>query len=156
MSGVKNVTAGAIHTCALLDTGAVKCWGSNWYGQLGDNSVVLKKAPTAVVGLSAGVAAIAAGAHHTCALLSTGAVKCWGYNASGQLGDGTVADKSKPTDLPALATDVATIAAGSTANHTCAILKDGTLRCWGHNLYGQIGDGVPVTSSPANVVGFAP
>ena len=154
--GVKSATAGGSHTCALLNGGAVKCWGYGKYGQLGVAGGGNSAGPIDVPDLPTGVAALTAGSDHTCALLSTGAVKCWGYNASGQLGDGTIADKSKPTDLPALATDVATIAAGSTANHTCAILKDGTLRCWGQNLYGQIGDGVPITSAPAYVVGFGP
>ncbi len=155
-SGVKAVTAGDTHTCALLDAGGVKCWGNNAFGQLGDNSLAAKMVPTAVVGLSSGVAAVAAGSNHTCALLSTGSVQCWGSGTAGQLGNGGIVDKLIPTDLPDLGPQVSNLIAGSTASHTCAILKDGTLKCWGQNLYGQIGDGPPITSSPVYVTGFAP
>ena len=155
-SGVVAITAGSAHTCALLDTTGVKCSGYNKYGQVGDGSNTDRLTPTAVTGLGSGVAAIAAAGSYTCALLSAGGIKCWGYNGTGQLGDGTVADKTKPTDVVGLASDVSSVAAGSTASHTCAVLKNGSLKCWGQNFDGQLGDGAPLTHTPAYVVGFAP
>jgi alpha-tubulin suppressor-like RCC1 family protein len=86
-SGVAAIAAGNQHTCAMLSIGGVQCWGANWDGYLGDGTQTQRLAPTDVVGLASGVAAIAAGSYHTCALLSTGGVQCWGYNGNGQLGD---------------------------------------------------------------------
>ena len=80
---------GLLYNCALLSTGAVKCWGYNGEGQIGDNSQTQRLTPVAVSGLSSGVTAISTGYYHACALLSTGAVKCWGQNTYGQLGDAT-------------------------------------------------------------------
>jgi alpha-tubulin suppressor-like RCC1 family protein len=89
-SGATEVVAGINHTCALIG-GAVKCWGSHQYGQIGDPSYDFSATvgvPKPVPGLSSGVTGLAAGAHHTCALLGTGNVTCWGRNDSGQIGSG--------------------------------------------------------------------
>jgi alpha-tubulin suppressor-like RCC1 family protein len=85
---VTALAAGAMHTCALLETGTVQCWGMNLSRQLGDGTATNRATPTEVVGLR-GVTALAAGAMHTCALLETGTVQCWGNNAFGQLGNVT-------------------------------------------------------------------
>jgi alpha-tubulin suppressor-like RCC1 family protein len=100
-SRVAAIAAGIYHTCALLaSTGGVQCWGSNGNGQLGDGTTTDRHVPTSVVGLSSGVAAIAAGYGHTCALLaSTGGVQCWGLNNYGQLGDGTTTEQHVPTNV---------------------------------------------------------
>jgi alpha-tubulin suppressor-like RCC1 family protein len=92
------VAAGFSHSCALLRTGAVRCWGSNSYGQLGDGTRTDRRTPTAVV-MSTEVQAIATGTWHTCALTRTGAVHCWGRNEYGQLGDGSRTDRATPTTL---------------------------------------------------------
>ena len=87
------LTAGIYHTCAVLNSGVAKCWGSNYRGELGDGSTADRHTPVSVSGL-AGVVQIAAGQHHTCAVLKTGATKCWGRNRHGQLGDGTTTSDS--------------------------------------------------------------
>ena len=104
------VAAGGWHTCVLMDTGGVKCWGSNYYGQLGDGTWDEERlTPVEVVGLGSGVAAIAAGENHTCALMDTGGVQCWGNNNAGQLGDGIDSRQLTPVGVVGLRSGVAAI-----------------------------------------------
>jgi alpha-tubulin suppressor-like RCC1 family protein len=140
-SGVTQITAANQHTCALLSTGGVKCWGTNYYGQIGDGtSLTYRLTPVAVSGLSSGVTQITAGYNHTCALLSTGGVKCWGGNSYGQIGDGTSGtNRLTPVSVSELNSGVTQIAARGW--NTCALLSTGATKCWGWNEYGQIGDG---------------
>ena len=135
----KAITAGANHTCALLTDGRVRCWGLNTYGQLGDGSTQDKHTPVTVANLDGPAKAITAGANHTCALLTDGRVQCWGLNAQGQLGDGTIEDKHTPVSVINLRAPAKAIAAGS--SHTCALLEDGRIQCWGQNTFGQLGNG---------------
>ena len=140
---INKIAAGDAHTCALTTGGAVKCWGGNWLGQLGDGTTTMRLTPVYVSGLGSGVSAIAAGlwnyGGHTCALTTGGAVKCWGKNLTGQLGDGTTTNRSIPVDVSGLSSGVAAIAAG--AYHTCALTTGGWVKCWGGNQWGQLGDG---------------
>jgi hypothetical protein len=141
VSGLSNavaITAGTFHTCAVLSDGTARCWGNNHYGQLGDGTLTTRLTPVAVSGLSNAVAIAAAGIYHTCAVLSDGTARCWGYNGDGQLGDGTTTWRPTPVAVSGLSNAVA-IALGSL--HTCALLSDGTARCWGINTTGQLGDG---------------
>lgn len=149
ISPVVALVAGNSHTCALLASGRVKCWGNNENGQLGNGSMVSSDVPVDVAGL-ADAKAITAGWRHTCALTAGGGVKCWGYNRNGELGNGSTVDSSSPADVKNLASDVAAIDAGD--DHTCAVTTAGGVMCWGYNEYGQLGDGtkssrsVPVAS----------
>ncbi len=133
----RRIAAGALHTCAVLDSGQVQCWGANDEGQLGNNSVTTSNAPQIVPGITAALQ-VSAGASHTCALIHGGTVRCWGLNGSGQLGDGTTTDRLTPTAVVGL-TGATAIAAGSF--HTCALVAGGSVKCWGHDGSGQLGDG---------------
>lgn len=101
-SGVAAIATGFHHTCALTTGGGVKCWGENFFGQLGDGSTEHRFVPTDVVSLSSGVTAIAAGGYHTCAVTALGGVKCWGWNEHGGLGDGTLTTRLVPTSVAGL------------------------------------------------------
>lgn len=96
---VTTVVAGGGHTCALTGSAGVRCWGANYSGQLGNGGRANVPAAVAVAGLASGIAAIAAGHSHTCALTSRGQVRCWGGNSSGQLGDGTTVGRRVPVDV---------------------------------------------------------
>lgn len=153
-SGVVWVSANDRHTCAVLSTGAAKCWGVNDSGQLGDNTMDSHAAPTDVVGLS-GAATISVGHSHTCARLTSGGAKCRGFNGNfGQVGDGTTVDPHLPTDVTGLANGVAEIVAGG--QHSCARLTSGGVKCWGDNQFGQLGDGTnTMRKVPTDVVGLS-
>jgi len=151
--GVFDITAGWEHTCALTTGGGVKCWGDNSSGQLGDGTTNDRNTPVDVAGLESGVAAIAAGEGHTCALTTSGGVKCWGDNLEGQLGGGTIYSHITPVDVAGLESDVAAIAVGW--EHTCALTTVGGVRCWGNNSSGQLGDGTMTERNvPVGVIGL--
>jgi alpha-tubulin suppressor-like RCC1 family protein len=150
---VAAIAAGGLHTCALTSGGGVLCWGVGSDGQLGDGGSAQSSVPVAVSGLSSGVAAIAAGGQHTCALTAAGGVRCWGDNSAGQLGNGDRADRSVPVPVAGLSSGVAALAAG--AGHGCALDSGGGVQCWGDNAWGQLGDGhLSHSSVPIAVVGF--
>jgi alpha-tubulin suppressor-like RCC1 family protein len=98
-AGVTAIASSGNHSCALTSLGGAKCWGLNNHGQLGDGTETNRTTPVDVVGLHGPAAAIATGAFHTCAILQTGGVDCWGSNLSGQLGDGTTVDRSQPVSV---------------------------------------------------------
>lgn len=158
VSGLSNViaiAAGKYHACALLAGGAVKCWGDNYWGQLGvDTTTLLSTTPVLVSG-NLTASAITAGFDHTCALLIGGTVKCWGFNGKGELGNGTQTITPNPTPVPVSGNLTATaITAGG--HHTCAILVGGVVNCWGYTPYGELGVSAgttPFSTTPVPVSG---
>ncbi len=145
----QTLTAGGSHSCAMV-SGAVRCWGYNGFGQLGDGTSTNRSTPVAVPGL-AGVVAVTAGDRHTCALLDSTAVYCWGSNADGQLGDGTFTSSKSPVLVTGLPPIVEVSAGGA---HTCALTRSGRTLCWGANASGQLGDGTSIDRpSPTTVLG---
>ncbi len=138
LTDVTKITAGGFHTCALTIGGGVKCWGANNKGQLGNGTTARSASPVDVQGLTSGVRAIAAGYMHTCALTTQGAIKCWGDNAQGQIGNGSTTNQLTPTDPQGLSAEYSAIAVGEF--HSCALARTGIIRCWGNNSGGQIGD----------------
>ena len=137
------LSAGGQHTCAILDDGSVSCWGSNSYGQLGDGTYTDRNTPTQTLSLGTGRTAVAlsSGGYHTCAILDDGTVSCWGRNLAGGLGEGTTTQRNTPTQTSSLGTGRTAVAISSGFYHTCAILDDGSVSCWGWNYFGQLGDG---------------
>jgi alpha-tubulin suppressor-like RCC1 family protein len=149
-SGVAAIATGDNHSCAVTTAGGVKCWGSNQYGQLGDGSTTDSLTPVDVAGLSSNIAAITTGSDYSCALTSTGGVKCWGDNSSGQLGDNTTTERHTPVDASGLSSGVAAIAAAG--YHTCALVTTGGVQCWGDDGYGELGNSTNSNSSIATNV----
>ena len=145
-----SVAAAADASCALLASGDVACWGAGGRGQLGSGDLTGRAAPAGVVSLPAKATALAAGAHHVCALLASGRIACWGANDSGQLGLGDTMDRSRPSLLDAGAARV--VAAGG--DTTCALVAGGAVLCWGANDRGQLGlgDAVARSAPPAGAV----
>ncbi|MFM7271232.1 MAG: RCC1 domain-containing protein [Actinomycetes bacterium] len=137
LTGAVAVGAGDNHSCAVRFNGAVLCWGANSAGQLGDGTNTNRRYPTAVSGVSSAVAVVA-GLAHSCALLGSGSVVCWGQNTYGQLGDGTNNSRNTPGGEVVLGQRAVAVSAGNT--FTCAVLEDGTGRCWGGNSQGQLGN----------------
>jgi alpha-tubulin suppressor-like RCC1 family protein len=156
-ASVKSFASGREHVCALLDGGVVKCWGSNAYGQLGQGNTIYRGDNAGEMGDALGsvdfgpgrtAKAIAAGHFHTCALLDNDQLKCWGRNTFGQLGLGDTLDRGDNgsemgTNLPAVNLGTGRTAKAISAGlyHTCAVLDNAQLKCWGYNGAGQLGQG---------------
>jgi alpha-tubulin suppressor-like RCC1 family protein len=164
---VAALAAGVEHNCALMQTGAVRCWGVNTFGQLGIGTTAAVgdnpgEMPPADIDLGPGVVTqLDAGTDQTCALMDSGVVRCWGAAAYGALGYGnTLPLGDQPGEMPPPDVDVGgtvvQIAAGESS--VCALLVGGTVRCWGANSFGQLGYGnenpvgdVPGEMPPADV-----
>ena len=154
-SGVSAISGSSNHVCVVNNVGGAVCWGANFGGQLGDgNDGVFLNAPVAVIGLSSGVTSVAAGSDHSCALTTTGSVKCWGDLTYGAIGNGNSAfgmSQPTPVDVTGLNSGVTAITAGQF--HSCALTTGGGVKCWGRNTEGQIGDGTTTQrNAPVDVI----
>lgn len=138
---VTNLTVGQYHSCVQATNGRAYCWGINNRGQLGDNSTANRSSPVAVLRGQMptvnGIAHLAVGVNHTCAIATNGRAYCWGLNESGQLGRGTnLNDASLPqavavgtgSAIPATGVRLTHIAAG--LKHTCAVGSNNQVYCW--------------------------
>lgn len=152
--------AGAGHTCAR-SSGSLLCWGLNNEGQIGDNSRTIAWAPSGVSDITTAVDIAGGGSNghidsHTCAVLASGKVQCWGSNSRGQLGNETRVRALTPGDVSTI-NDAVAVDAG--AEHTCAAESTGGVRCWGARAEGQVGDGVrgsPTARVATPVIGLGP
>jgi alpha-tubulin suppressor-like RCC1 family protein len=155
---VTALAGGALHTCAVTRAGGVKCWGDNSVGELGNGTNTDSSTPVDVLGLTSGVAAIAAGGTHTCAITGSGGVMCWGgycgcAASPGVLGNGQKIDSNVPVDVLGLTSGATAIAAGEI--HTCVVSSAGGIKCWGYGGDGQLGNGATTSSaSPVDVAGL--
>ena len=139
LQGAEQITSGGAHACALLASGAVRCWGANASLQLGDDPMLPYAYRRLVPGdeILQGVHSVQAGMDFTCAVRTSGVLRCWGSNGKGQLGAGN--DWSNATPMEPVLENVRAVATGG--EHTCALLETGGVRCWGYNYTGQLGDG---------------
>lgn len=131
------VSLSSENQCVATPNGTVKCWGSNDYGQLGNESRESEASPITVPGIT-DATQVASGYHSTCVLRRNKTVSCWGLNAKGQLGNGTTIDSFEPVQVAGIRNAVE-ISGGP--NHYCARLTTGKVKCWGYNYYGQLGNG---------------
>jgi alpha-tubulin suppressor-like RCC1 family protein len=164
LADVVQLAVGDTHACVRHAAGSFTCWGERYYGQLGlggadTADVPPPEAGTAPTALARPVVSLAAGVSHTCALLDDGTVTCFGRNNSGQVGPnpGTTEEEVRsPVAVTGLPGRPVALGAGSTAQHTCAVLEDGAVACWGRNHAGQLGNGVTSVddgrASPSPVV----
>ena len=147
-------TSGSL-SCALLIDGKVKCWGGRGYGgEVGDGTFVgYKTVPVFVTNLEAKAIQISTGYNYACALLVTGVVKCWGWNGNGQLGDGTNIERGSPVPVLGLPLPAVQICTGRA--HTCALLQNASVYCFGSNGAAQLGDDTGADRyTPVAVVGM--
>lgn len=159
LTDIAAIGLGSQHSCALRRDGTIACWGTGLRGELGDGTLANRATVGSVPGVS-NARAVAGGGGHTCVALLDGSVRCWGANYNGQVGDGT-AGNNRPTPVAVAGVSRATdVTAGS--SHTCALIDDGSLRCWGYGAHGQLGDAAttglrtaPVTPPLSDVIEVA-
>ena len=145
------ISLGSSFTCALMSRGEVVCWGMGDFGQLGNDAVNSRNVPEVVVKSSGStiplkdIVQVSSGGSHACALTSSGEVKCWGWGAFGQLGNGYSANKNAPVDVPKASGESAPLSniiqISSGFSHVCAVTTLGKVKCWGDGSFGQLGDG---------------
>ena len=155
LQNIRSVEVGYYHSCAILTNRQVRCWGYNEYGELGDGSEDDSDTAVAVrnggdTGPLQNVVQLALGDYHSCALLTSGQVRCWGYGNYGALGTGNTDDSSLPRTVRN-AGDTGplqnVIAITAESDGGCALLSNRQIRCWGEDDYGQLGNGAPLAQS---------
>ena len=147
-AGITLLVAGGQHTCAINSVGTAKCWGGNFFGELGTGDYIDRLVPEPIPGLIGNVTSIRLGSSHTCAI-DSGAAKCWGRNGTGELGDGTNNSSNVSVSVFGLSSNVTEIQTGS--GFSCAV-QNGVAKCWGQNGLGQLGNGGKQTFLPLDVV----
>jgi alpha-tubulin suppressor-like RCC1 family protein len=150
-SGVTAVSAGGSAVCAVTAGGSVECWGYNLQGELGNNSTTNSLVPVQVAGLTSGVTAVSAGSVSACALTAGDGVECWGYNFDGDLGNNSTANSSVPVQVAGLTSGVTVVSVGG--GFACAVTAGGSVKCWGSNNSGQLGNNSTTSSSVPVQVG---
>merc|ERR1712038_1439859 len=136
------VSLGTEHTCVITTINTLTCWGWNFFGQIGDNTTVDRLMPThGDLGNNVYPTKVSLGGFHSCVITNTNLLKCWGWNGSGALGDGTREYRSTPTDISLGGTNVYPTKVSLGYGHSCVVTNTNVLKCWGNNQYGQLGDG---------------
>lgn len=145
---VVQISAAFNHVCALLDTAAVRCWGLNFAGTLGYanmESIGDDESPASAGDVAIGGDAISVGANaNSCAVLSNGTVRCWGYGSAGGTGQGNtddIGDDETPDSVPPIAIGGTAVMVGNGIDAACVLRDDGAVVCWGLNAYGSLGYG---------------
>ena len=143
IASASSISAGGEHSCSIVSGWAVECWGDNYYGELGNGEKGYSLTPVQVSNITDATEISTGDEYFSCALVSGGTVKCWGYNDYGQLGNGTTTDSSIPvTVYSSGTTPLANVTHVSAGGHfACALISDGTVWCWGDGSYGELGNG---------------
>lgn len=148
-SGVSRISSGGLFNCAVLETGGVKCWGYNQYGELGIGTQSTKElANVYVSGISSGAENVSSGQYYSCAEMTGGSLKCWGNGGTGVFATGSTGTSSTPVTATQLSGYSAISFGGA---HACGLFSGGVVKCWGRNSFGELGDGTLVNKSvPTN------
>jgi len=159
LASAVQVTGGLDTGCVVTTSSGVKCWGWGEHGQIGNGGTSDAVVPTDVTGLTTGVRSVASGGTHTCALLTSGGVECWGENSYGELGDGSTTDSTLPVQVSGLGGGdggdaIVAITAGDF--NTCALTSAGGVKCWGQVLGSHTPTDVPGLSSGVTAVAVGP
>ena len=163
LTGIIQISTGNLHTCALTDGGEILCWGEGSYGRLGNHGIASKDHPVSALNLDdsstplSGIAQISAGDSHTCALTVDGNVKCWGSGGNGRLGDDASSIRQRAVfvvdgdNSSTPLSGIVQVSAGG--KHTCAVTKEGKVKCWGNGSDGRLGnDDTSEKDHPVDVV----
>ncbi len=152
---LRQVSGGGDHACAATVNNDVLCWGWNAYRQTGSTSSSDQLYPFKVAALNGSAASVDAGGQHSCAVMNSGGIKCWGANSYGQLGIGPSGTSVSAAPLDVVGLGATALAVSTGYLHSCALLSNRTVKCWGHNGYGQLGNnGNADSPSPVDVIGL--